>query len=231
MLHEWTRLTFLHWPYPVQALERLVPPQLHIETFEGRAWVGLVPFLMRVRGSRTPSVPWLSSFPETNVRTYVRGPDGRSGIWFLSLDAARLAPVLAARSRYHLPYKWSRMHVTQSPAQIRYECQRLWPGPRWAASVIEVAPGPLLHPGDLGELDHFLTARYRLYSRSRRGIATVAAQHDPWQLYRARATMLRDDLVRAAGLPPPESEPLVHFSPGVEVRIGRSERVAASAQS
>ena len=225
MLHDWRRLTFIHWRYPKHIVERLVPPQLEVETLDGRAWVGLVPFLMRVRTPGGRAIPWASNFPETNVRTYVRGPDGRSGIWFMSLDAGRLGAVLSARSLYHLPYMWSRMRVEQSSARVRYESRRRWPGPRWAASVVEVEPGPLLQPGELRELDHFLTARRLLYAKSRRGLISARAEHPPWPLQRARLVLLEDHLLRAAGLPAPEGPPLVHFSPGVEVRIGRAERV------
>jgi uncharacterized protein len=97
MLHEWSTVTFLHWPYGPPVLQRLLPRGLEVESVDGQAWVGLVPFRMRaVRIPGVPAVPWLSQFPETNVRTYVRGPDGQSAIWFFSLDAARLPAVLAA---------------------------------------------------------------------------------------------------------------------------------------
>ena len=105
-------LTFLHWRYPPETVQALLPDGLEVETFDGVAWVGLIPFLMdRVRPRWLPPVPWLSRFPETNVRTYVRGPDGRTGIWFFSLDAARLPAVLAARVGFGLPYYWSEMSV------------------------------------------------------------------------------------------------------------------------
>src|SRR6266536_756176 len=93
MLQHWRRLTFLHWPYPPPAVQALLPPGLEVETFDGAAWVGLVPVLMDgVRPPGVPPLPWASRFPETNVRTYALGPDGRGAIWFLSLDAARLGP-------------------------------------------------------------------------------------------------------------------------------------------
>ena len=82
-----------------------------------------------------PALPWFTSFPETNVRTYVRGPDGRVGLWFFSLDAARLEPVLVARSTYALPYMWSAMRVERDGAVVRYRSRRRWPGPTPAAST------------------------------------------------------------------------------------------------
>ena len=113
MQHRWESLTFLHWSFPPDAVQRLLPPSLHVEPYEERAWVGLVPFYMRVSLPRTRSVPWFSEFCETNVRTYVRDDAGRSGIWFFSLDAARLGAVVTARTTYRLPYFWSQMSSTR----------------------------------------------------------------------------------------------------------------------
>src|ERR1051325_7601239 len=95
MLQQWRLLTFLHWRFPAADVARLLPEGLTAQTFARTAWVGLVPFVMvGVRAPGVPPLPWLSRFPETNVRTYVRGPDGKPGIWFYSLDAARLPAVL-----------------------------------------------------------------------------------------------------------------------------------------
>ena len=109
MQHRWTNLTFLHWSYDVDAVQALLPRGLVVEPFDGRAWVGLVPFEMTVTLPERGPVPWVSRFPETNVRTYVRATDGTTGIWFLSLDASRLGAVVVARTTYRLPYFWSDM--------------------------------------------------------------------------------------------------------------------------
>jgi uncharacterized protein len=112
MYQTWSRISFLHWSYDPRLLQRLLPGGLRPQTFGGRAWVGVTPFLLQdLRTPVAPALPWFTSFPETNVRTYVRGPDGREGLWFFSLDAARLEPVLVARSTYALPYMWSQMTV------------------------------------------------------------------------------------------------------------------------
>ena len=174
MLHRWESLTFLHWSFAPDAVQRLLPPSLAVEPCEDRAWVGLVPFFMRVALPRTRSVPWVSEFCETNVRTYVRDDAGRSGIWFFSLDAARLGAVVTARTTYRLPYFWSQMSLART--------------------------------GN--------TARHRF----------ARAFHEPWPLRRAVAHTCTDELLRAAGLPPSDESPLVHYSEGVDVRIGRPER-------
>jgi hypothetical protein len=240
MLQHWRRLTFLHWRYPPQAVQALLPPGLEVETFDGAAWVGLVPFLMDgVRPPRVPPAPWLSRFPETNVRTYAVGPDGRSAIWFLSLDAARLGAVLAARGSYTLPYFWSRMSVgAQSTAdrpvlggggvdRLAYRSRRRWPGPAGARCDADMELGAPFAAAELGPLDHFLTARYRLWTVVAGRLAAAAAEHPPWSLRRARLVDLDQDLLEAAGLPPPEGMPVVHASDGVRVRIGVWHRVAA----
>jgi uncharacterized protein len=114
MYHHWTWITFLHWRYPPDTVQSKLPATVTVETCDGAAWIGVTPFLMRgVRVPGLPAVPWLSEFPETNVRTYVRDRLGRTGIWFLSLDAARLPAVLAARAGYALPYYWSDMSTGQ----------------------------------------------------------------------------------------------------------------------
>ncbi len=165
MLQQWRLLTFLHWRYPADVVQALLPDGLTVQTFDGTAWVGLVPFVMHgVRAPGVPALPWLSRFPETNVRTYVEGPDGRVGIWFFSLDAARLAPVLAGRTGYGLPYCWSSMRVGLSGGELSYACRRRWPGPERAVGNAVVQPGQRYRDDELGELDHFLTDRFRLYS-------------------------------------------------------------------
>jgi uncharacterized protein YqjF (DUF2071 family) len=106
MIHRWEQVTFIHWRFDPEVVQRLLPSGLTVETFDGAAWVGLVPFYMRVALPKSRSVPWLSRFAETNVRTYVHGADGTSGVWFFSLDAARLGAVVIARKTYRLPYFW-----------------------------------------------------------------------------------------------------------------------------
>ena len=226
MVHGWDELTFLHWSFVPDAVQRLLPPGLTVQTFEGKAWVGLVPFFLRVGLPGVPSVPWLSRFAETNVRTYVTGADGSQGIWFFSLDAARLGAVVVARATYRLPYFWSRMSIERSGSTISYRSTRRWPGPRGARSEVVIEIGDRFDPSELAELDHFLTARWSLFSAPRSGLRHALAFHEPWPLHRARALRVHDELIRAAGLPDPTGEPLVHYSPSVEVRIGWPSRIA-----
>ena len=219
MMHRWDQLTFVHWRYDPAVIQALLPSGLEVETFDGSAWVGLVPFFMEIRPGRGPAIPWISHFCETNVRTYVRAGDGTVGVWFLSLDAARLAAVVTARTTYRLPYFWSRMRLSRVDDVITYTCRRRWPGhgPR---SEVSIRVGERYEAAELTELDHYLTARWRLYSRRRAGLRFGLADHTPWPLHRAEVVALDDELMVADGLPAPEGDPLVHWSPGVAVRIG-----------
>lgn len=224
MRQRWERLTFLHWPYDPAIVQRLLPAHLRVETFDGAAWVGLVPFFMRVATASGHRAPWVSNFCETNVRTYVRDPAGRSGIWFFSLDAARAGAVLTARTTYRLPYFWSRMRLIQDGADLTYTCHRRLPGPRPVSSTVRVTVGTEFLSRELSDRDHFLTARWVLFSVAGERRRFARACHPPWSLHRAAVRTVDDGLVTAAGLPVPLAEPLLHYSPGVDVSIGRPER-------
>jgi uncharacterized protein len=226
MVHWWDELTFLHWRYPIAEVQRLLPHGLEVEARDGSAWVGLVPFVLRVGLPGVRPVPWLSEFPETNVRTYVRSADGESGIWFFSLDAARLGAVVVARATYRLPYFWARMRVEHTGRSIRYASQRRWPGPRGAHCRVAVDIGDPFAADELTPLDHFVTARWALYSAPRSGLHHARAFHEPWPLHRATAMHVDETLLAAAGLSAPGGPALVHYSPSVRVRIGWPHRVA-----
>lgn len=224
MQHRWEQLAFLHWAFEPAAVQRLLPKGLTVHCFDGMAWVGLVPFFMRVSTGGDRRVPYLSNFCETNVRTYVQDHEGRSGIWFFSLDAARLGAVLVARSTYRLPYFWSSMRLVTSGDEVAYDCRRHWPGPAGVTSTVRLRIGEPYRAEELTDLDHYLTARWVLFSAARKRHRFARAVHEPWPLHRATVLTCSDQLVAAAGLPQPEGAPQVHYSPGVVVRIGAPER-------
>ena len=220
MLHRWDNLTFLHWPVEPAAVQRLLPAGLAVQTFDGVAWVGLVPFEMVVTLPWLAPVPWVSRFAETNVRTYVRAADGTTGVWFLSLDAARLGAVITGRTSYRLPYYWSRMSVATAGSVVTYRSRRRWPGLGRPGCEVAIEVGERIDPADETAMDHWLTARFRLYSASVGGIRSAPADHLPWTLHRAGLLHCDERLVAAAGLPDPVGDPVAHWSPGVEVRVG-----------
>ena len=217
---DWTDLTMLHWPVAPDLVAPLLPEGTVPDVLGSVTYVGLVPFVMRgVRIFGTPPLPHLSAFAETNVRLYAVDGQGRRGVVFRSLEAARLLPVLAAQMSYRLPYLWARMRVRHGADTVSYQTRRRWPGPRGAGGLVRVRVGERL-PAD--ELALFLTARWGLFSTWYGGRTAYApVDHPEWALHRAELLELSDDLVRAAGLPQPDGDPHVLWSPGVRVRIGR----------
>ncbi|HTW67699.1 MAG TPA: DUF2071 domain-containing protein [Bryobacteraceae bacterium] len=209
----WRRLTFLHWPFSPDLIRALLPSALQLDTFDDAAWIGLVPFEI----FDCPGIPY---FPETNLRTYVIGSDGSRAVWFFSLEAARLAAVLGARIAYHLPYFWASMRVTSENGAVRYRSRRHWPHESHAMTDIIVQPGQPYAAAELTALDHFLTARFRLYTASAGRLFHAQIEHAPWPLARATVLDLQQTLFENAGLPSPQGHPLVHYASEVSVKIG-----------
>lgn len=218
MRQSWHHVTFIHWRCDPAVVRKLVPEGLELELFEGECWVGLVPFLITdLTVPRGPAMPWLSAFPETNVRTYVMDGSGRRGVWFFSLDAARYLAVAAARLGFGLPYFWARMKVFGGIEIARYSSVRR--GEPAAMSEIAVAIGaPIASPAPL---EVFLTARFRLYAQRRGQLVMAEIWHKPWSLGNASLIALRQSLIQAAGLAVLDSPPLVHFARRVDVMVGR----------
>jgi hypothetical protein len=217
MYQRWPRLTFLHWRYKPDTIRNLIPKQLALDTFDGAAWLGLVPFeVVDLRPPWMPALPWISHFPETNVRTYVREPNGNRGVWFFTLAAARLPAVLTARTSYHLPYRWAAMTVMESSGQVRYESRRNRLFGRGRTNIV-VEPG---EPLVATELDNFVTARFWLFAAAGKRIYAAPIEHKPWPLQGAKVVRLAEDLIQDSGLPNPEGEPLVHYSTDIAVKIG-----------
>jgi uncharacterized protein YqjF (DUF2071 family) len=169
----------------------------------------------------------LSTFLETNVRTYVRGPDGRTGVWFFSLETTRLHIALVARATYRVPYCWAHMRLEHDGRTVVYRSRRRWPGPRGARSTVVVDVGEPYAAGELTDLEHFLTARYALFASSvRGGLVHIRAEHEPWPLRRATVMHIDDELVAACGLPEPVGVPAsVLYADTVHVKLGGPRRV------
>ncbi len=211
MFQDWETLTFIHWRYDAPSMQRMLPPDLVVDTFDGSAWVGLVPFrVTNLRPPLAPAIPWASHFPETNVRTYVRGPDGEPGIWFFTLEADRLGAVIAARATFGLPYRWASMSVKLDRDRVEYSSRR---NPH---TSIRIAIGNAMRPTDR---EIFLTARFRLYSLLLDRLVYADVSHEPWPLREARIEHMDQDLMESLGLPV-EGDPLVHYSPRVHTRVG-----------
>jgi uncharacterized protein len=221
----WDAISFLHWRTDPAAVRTRIPGDLEIDTFDGSAWIGLVPFITTMRPP-VLDVP-ASVYPETNVRTYVREPDGTPGIWFFSLDVPRWWVVASARLAFGLGYAWSRMDVRQEAAEIGYSAERRLPGR--ARSEVVVAPGPRIPRTKHRPIDDFLTARFRLYASTPIGLARVDVHHPPWSLRRGTCRHVDDELITAAGLPAPSGPPLVHLADPVDVTIDPPAKVRSAA--
>lgn len=219
MEQDWVNLSFLHWRYDPAEVQSLLPDGVTVDTCDGCAWVGLVPFLLRVRAPRGPTLPWLGVFPETNVRTYVRGPDGRRGIWFFSLEAPRRLAVWAARRTYRLPYHLAAMEMVCKGDCRDYASWRLGEPWRGTSSRARVHVGEPIAPEDVSPLEDFLTARWRLYAPGSGGICTAWVEHAPWGLHRATAEDVDTRLLQADGLSAPAGTPLVHACDDVHAAL------------
>lgn len=222
MFQSWNHLSFLHWRYSPALIQAMLPMGLRVDTFDSSAWIGLTPFLVEgLRPPLMPAIPWLSRFPETNLRTYVLGPDGEAGIWFFSLEATRGLAVVAARMLYHLPYRWSAMSVERTDVIVHYKSGR-GDGKGAVTTDIRVVTGPPITPG---ERELFLTARFRLYAHGAGKLWFADVEHPPWPLREARLIGLKQNLTDSLGIGVPLGEPVLHFSPGVQTRIGRPRAV------
>ncbi|MDH6463782.1 uncharacterized protein YqjF (DUF2071 family) [Micromonospora sp. A200] len=216
----WEHLTFLHWAVAPEVVAPLLPAGTRPDTLDGLSYVGLIGFRMVGLGLGTgPGVPYFGSFAETNVRLYSVDHTGRRAVVFRSLDASRLVPVLVARATLRLPYLWSAMRLDRDGDRYTYRCRRRWPGPVGATSRMVVRVGePIADPTPL---EHFVTARWGLHTRAYGRTLHLPNWHPRWPLHRAELLRLDDELVAAAGLPPPAGPPAsVLYSPGVPVRFG-----------
>jgi uncharacterized protein YqjF (DUF2071 family) len=218
----WHDLLFAHWPVPAALLRPLVPEALTVQELDGTSWIGLVPFRMSgVMRRALPDLPWVSAFPEVNVRLYVER-DGRPGVWFLSLDATNSLAVWAARRFFHLPYFKATMSLADDGKSIRYASAR--PG---AELVATYAPASAVYESTPGSLEHFLTERYCLYARSPDGaIWCNEVHHAPWPLQRATATIEKNTLVASHGVDVEGPPPLLHFARRLDVVVWSGSRVA-----
>jgi uncharacterized protein YqjF (DUF2071 family) len=206
----WCDLLFAHWRVPAEQLRRVMPPALPLHLYDdGSAWLGITPFVVKgLRARGTPPLPWVSHFPELNVRTYVE-LDGKPGVYFLSLDAGRRAAVIAARRLYRLPYFHARMRADKLGAQMDYESERIdssgppaeFRGRYWPSGV----------PTD-DHLARWLAERYCAYvvDEHQRPLR-IDIHHPPWPLQPAEGELDAQGMADQIGIRL-EGEPLLHFS-------------------
>jgi uncharacterized protein YqjF (DUF2071 family) len=232
MVQSWYSLLFAHWPVPAESLRSRIPPELELDLHGGEAWLGIVPFGMcgiRLRG--LPPIPGASAFLELNVRTYVRergSPDpNKTGVWFLSLDAASPLAVAAARAWFHLPYFRAAMSIEEGE-WISYRSRRTHRGATPAGFEARYRATGDVFRSSPGSLESFLTDRFALYAVGRRGrLVRGEIEHAPWPLQPAEAEFSDNRMAQCHGIALPATKPLLHFSRRLDVRIGSPGPAAA----
>ncbi len=214
MAQSWHDLLFAHWPLAPDDLRPTLPPGLRLDTYAGRAWVGVVPFRLRgLRPRGLPPVPRLSAFPELNVRTYVTAPRGdKPGVYFYSLDAGNPLAVAAARC-LALPYFAARMAVRRAGDWIDYRSARVHRRAPPATFAGRYRPTGEVARAPYGSLEEWLTERYCLYTVTARGaVYRLEIHHAPWPLQPAEAELRFDTLTTQHGIRLPATPPLLHFA-------------------
>ncbi|WP_435128674.1 YqjF family protein [Halobaculum sp. D14] len=237
----WRNVLFANWPVDPETVRPHVPEALALDTFDGDAWLSVVPFTnVDVRPDAAPPGTGLP-LPELNLRTYVsdRGgdgggddgdrdggdADGRPGVYFFSLDAQGILSVLGARAFHYLPYYYARISLSAADGGVEFRSRRVHPGARPVQFRATYGPTGEQFRADDGSLAEFLTERYRYYTEDTAGAIRYAdIDHEPWALFDADATFETNTLFRANCFDPPESEPVHFYSPGVDVVASKSKR-------
>ena len=233
MRQTWDHLLFLHWAWDAAAVQRTLPAGLTVDTFDGRAWVGLVPFFMRrVRPAGLWAVPGISDFLELNVRTYVHDARGRPGVWFYSLDCNQWLAVKIARTFFHLPYEHAEMAATVDAAsgEVSYRARRkgLGAGEAGRESRFRYRAVSRGVEAAVGTKEFYLAERYTLFAhdagRGRLWAGRVA--HAPYRLSAADVPEWDETMMRLAGFDPRGRAPdHVCAAETVDVEIFPLERV------
>ena len=225
LMHQaWGKLLFMHWRIDEQLLRPLIPSGLEIDTFDGSAWIAIVPFTMwdiRAFPPYVPAVPGMNAFHELNVRTYVH-LNGTPGVWFFSLDCDNAAAVFGARTFYYLPYFNADLELTQTGQTIDYSSTRT----EEPAAVFRAKwhIGEALPTAEQGSIEFFLTERYCLFSENKGALYRSRIYHDPWPLRSATVDSHESTMISSLGLPEPTGEALLHYAEAIHVDIWALEK-------
>ncbi|MFD0693324.1 YqjF family protein [Paenibacillus sp. GCM10027628] len=220
MTQTWEHLLFAHWPVAPQTISKFIPGDLEIDTFDGQAWIGVIPFLMSgIRLRALPPIPLMSAFPEINVRTYVKTDQG-SGVYFITLDASNPFVVGVAKLWYRLPYFFADLTFTHKRDSMEFKGQRL-PFTRKAESFYGLyGPGSDPFVPQAGTLEHWLTERYFFYCSNAGGIFQGEVLHEPWKLQSAVTMISQNTMTQSLHLHLPETPAVMHYARGVQSLIG-----------
>lgn len=220
---DWRHVLFANWPVEPEVVRPHVPDAMTLDTFDGEAWLSVVPFT-----NEDVRPPWFPEgvgvrLPELNLRTYVV-VDDRPGVYFFSLDARGVASVLGARVFHHLPYYYARISLSEHEGRVRFRSRRRHPGARPLHFEATYGPTGEQFTAEPGSLEAFLVERYRYYTEDGSGAVRYAdISHEPWPLFRAEVDIQPGDVFRANRFDPPETDPTFYYSPGVDVRASGSK--------
>ena len=229
---EWRNLLFAHWPVEAEAIRNLIPKGLELELFDGKAWIGIVPFEMTgVRPRVCPRVSYFSDFPELHVRTYVT-KDGKPGVWFFSLDAGSKFAVRVARATFNLPYFDADFEIKKEQNGIIYCSNRTHRDSPEAIMEVSYSPCGEIFRSSPGSFEHWLTARYCLYTANKGGqIFRGEIHHKPWPLQAAKAEFKTCDMTRICGIELKDKPVNLLYSDYLEVKAWALESLAHSRQA
>ncbi len=224
MRMEWQRLLFAHWAFPPDRLRPLVPPALELDARDGRCWVAVTPFYLEgLRMHPRFRFPATFSFPELNLRTYVRH-EGKAGVYFLSLDVGSWMAAIGARLLYSLPYFHAHMRMRVASASIHYVSLARHRGRRADFEADYATIGPAFTPAP-GSLEHFLVERYCLFTVRGSGVYRTDIHHAPWSLQPARATIAMNTVAEAEGIDLPRHDQILHYAHRMGTLVWSPERV------
>lgn len=207
MYQRWDRLLFLHWEYSPEVIQKALPNGLSVDTFEGRAFLGVVPFFMRnIRPRGLPAIPYLSNFLECNVRTYVHDENGIPGVWFFSLDTDRWLAYKIARLAFQLPYCWAAMNATGS-SEVEYSVRRR--GTNYEAATYRYGGSRDYQIAESASLEFFLLERYLLYAYhgKKKRLFTGRVNHTPYRYAPVHRSGRDPGPIAWNGFPLPADEP------------------------
>ncbi len=228
----WQHLLFLHWEFDPQAIQKTLPPGLYVDTYEGKAYLGVVPFYMRnIRPRFCPTVPGISNFLELNVRTYVYDERGIPGVWFYSLDANLLLAVWLARAFFHLPYHHAKMKAKKEKEKVTYYTKRYKNTPNLSSSFSYSCEGPY-HEAELKGLEFFLLERYILfaYNKKKKTLSTGQVVHSPYQVRSCQPDKWDANYLEINDFSLPQNPPdYSHISAGVDVEVFAIQNVLSDA--
>jgi uncharacterized protein YqjF (DUF2071 family) len=234
MAQRWDDLLFAHWPVDPEQLRPMIPEGLTLDCRDGTAWISITPFRLEgLRARGLPPIPWISTFPELNCRTYVTR-NRKAGVFFFSLDAARTAAVIGARAAFHLPYFRAAMRATRTrDGAIDYRSRRMRSDrPAEFQALYRPVPRTSPLPANPGTIDHWLAERYCLYATDRGGrLYRTEIHHAPWALQPVDVKILWNTVSTAAGIALPPEPALTAYSRRLDVLVWWPVRLRPGAQA